>query len=236
MPRIATLIAQLARALGSVSQAHTEARWLKQHSPRSFAENLRKRAQGWPLQYLLVTSLGPETEHWTLQLAETLRGRISRDKPLRLLDLCSGTACIPLLLCHTLPPRTVSAWAIDVSPEAVELAKDNTARCGYNESSGGNTVRVVRQDMFSSDFIQSLKQNEDSWEPYDVLVSNPPYIPREEYDKLSHTVRAYEDPLALLGEYPASMPGELIPLMQSLSPVLICWRMMAFTQSITRMA
>ncbi|KAG8747853.1 hypothetical protein FRC10_011299 [Ceratobasidium sp. 414] len=202
MPRIATLVTKLARSLGSVSQARAEARWLRQHSPRSFAENLRKRIQGWPLQYLL----GPETEHWTLQLAETLRGRISRDKPLRVLDLCTGTACIPLLLCHSLPPRTISAWAIDVSPQAVELARDNVTRCGYGESSGGNTVHVDRQDMFSSNFVQSLKQNEISWEPYDVLTSNPPYIPREEYDKLSHTVRAYEDPLALLGEYPASTP------------------------------
>ncbi|KAG8681498.1 hypothetical protein FRC09_017449, partial [Ceratobasidium sp. 395] len=193
MPRIATLLAQLARTLGSVSQAHAEARWLKQHSPRSFADNLRKRTQGWPLQYLLGSqpfgSLDiltrpptliprPETEHWTLQLAETLRSRTLQDRPFRVLDLCTGTACIPLLLCHSLPPRTISALAIDISPGAVELARDNVTRCGYTASSGGNTVRVECQDIFSDNFAQWLKQTGPSWEPYDVLASNPPYIPR----------------------------------------------------------
>ncbi|KAG9127488.1 hypothetical protein FRC07_013026 [Ceratobasidium sp. 392] len=76
-------------------------------------------------------------------------------------------------------------------------------------SSGGNTVRVECRDVFSDSFAQSLKKNGPSWEPYDVLASNPPYIPRSEYDKLSHTVRGFEDPLALLGEYPALMTGEM---------------------------
>jgi release factor glutamine methyltransferase len=154
------------------------------------------------------TLSGPETEHWTLRLAETLRDRSSQ-VPLRVLDLCTGTACIPLLLCASLPPRTLSTWAIDISPSAVELARDNTTLCGFAGSSSGNIVHVDRQDMFSDNFVQSLKQNEASWEPYDVLTSNPPYIPREQYDKLSHTVRAFEDPLALLGEYPSSTAGEL---------------------------
>ncbi|QRV94191.1 hypothetical protein RhiJN_22209 [Ceratobasidium sp. AG-Ba] len=225
MPRIATLLSHLARVLGSASQAHTEARWLRQHSPRSFPDNLRKRAQGWPLQYLLGSqpfgSLDiltrpptliprPETEHWTLRLVETLRGRASQNTPLRILDLCTGTACIPLLLCASLPPCSISAYAIDISHRAVELARDNIVRCGYSDLSGGNTVRADRLDMFSDNFCQSLKQTEPTWEPYDVLTSNPPYIPREEYDKLSHTVRDFEDPLALLGEHPGSTTGEWI--------------------------
>ncbi|KAG8733065.1 hypothetical protein FRC12_018988, partial [Ceratobasidium sp. 428] len=156
----------------------------------------------------------PETEHWTLQLAETLRSRILQDRPFRALDLCTGTACIPLLLCHSLPPRTISAVAIDISLGAVELARDNVTRCGYTASSGGNTVRVECQDIFSDNFAQWLKQTGPSWEPYDVLASNPPYIPRLEYDKLSHTVRNFEDPLALLGEYPALMTDNSGPRLE----------------------
>ncbi|KAF8608777.1 S-adenosyl-L-methionine-dependent methyltransferase [Ceratobasidium sp. AG-I] len=229
MPRITTLVTHLARTLGSRRQANAEARWIKEsvhntHRPSAaFAQKLLKRTQGWPLQYLLGSqpfgSLDiltrpptliprPETEDWTLRLATTLRDRFLRDTPLRLLDLCTGTACIPLLLCHSLPPRSISAWAIDVSPSAVELASENVARCRFNENSSGNTVLVERHDIFAKDFPRSLKKGA-SWEPFDVLTSNPPYIPRKEYDELSHTVRNFEDPLALLGEYPTAMTEQL---------------------------
>lgn len=89
----------------------------------------------------------------------------------------------------------------------MELARENVARCGFNKDSGGNTVLVEHHDIFAKDFLRSQKQGV-SWEPFDVLTSNPPYIPRKEYNQLSHTVRDFEDPLALLGEYPASLTGE----------------------------
>ncbi|CAE6518030.1 unnamed protein product [Rhizoctonia solani] len=225
MPRIPQLVANLARSLGSRQQAFREFRWIKEsvgsHSNSSqglLADKLLKRTQGWPLQYLLGTQpFGsieiltrpptliprPETEHWTLCLAQILRSHACKDNPLRILDLCTGTACIPLLLCHSLPPSTVSALAIDVSPAAVELADENISRCGFNNS-GGNTVHVECLDIFAQDFVPSLKQLVKNWGAFDVLTSNPPYIPRQEYDKLSHTVRSFEDPLALLGEAPSS--------------------------------
>ncbi|ELU42522.1 Tfb4 domain-containing protein [Rhizoctonia solani AG-1 IA] len=145
----------------------------------------------------------PETEYWTLRLAQTLRSHKFEDRPLRVLDLCTGTACIPLLLCDSLPPRTISALGVDNSLSAVELANENISNCGFNKS-GGNTVHVWHSDIFAQDFVRSLKQHVKVWEPFDVLTSNPPYIPRQEYDKLSHTVRLFEDPLALLGEVPPS--------------------------------
>ncbi|KAF8705911.1 Transcription factor Tfb4, partial [Rhizoctonia solani] len=148
----------------------------------------------------------PESEYWTLRLAQTLRSHKFEDRPLRVLDLCTGTACIPLLLCDSLPPRTISALGVDNSLSAVELANENISNCGFNKS-GGNTVHVWHSDIFAQDFVRSLKQHVKVWEPFDVLTSNPPYIPRQEYDKLSHTVRLFEDPLALLGEVPPSVGG-----------------------------
>ncbi|EUC64285.1 S-adenosyl-L-methionine-dependent methyltransferase [Rhizoctonia solani AG-3 Rhs1AP] len=225
MPRIPTLLAKLSHYLGSRQQALREFRWIKESigsrpdaSQALLADKLLKRTQGWPLQYLLGTQpFGsieiltrpptliprPETEYWTLRLAQNLQGYASKDVPLRMLDLCTGTACIPLLLCDSLPPRTISALGIDVSPEAVKLANENISHCGSNNSSG-NTVRVECLDIFAQDFAHSLKQRVKDWEPFDVLTSNPPYIPRQEYNKLSHTVRSFEDPLALLGEVPSS--------------------------------
>jgi release factor glutamine methyltransferase len=155
----------------------------------------------------VTTQSGPETEYWTLRLAHILRAYASEDTPLRVLDLCTGTACIPLLLCDCLPPRTMSALAVDTSPTAVELANENVSRHDF-KNSGGNTVRVERLDIFAQHFVHSLKQRIALCEPFDVLTSNPPYVPREEYDKLSHTVRAFEDPLALLGEVPSSIASE----------------------------
>ncbi|CAE6398057.1 unnamed protein product [Rhizoctonia solani] len=225
MPRIPRLLAKLSHSLGSRQQALREFRWINESIgslPGSnqglLADKLLKRTQGWPLQYLLGTQpFGsieiltrpptliprPETEYWTLRLAQILRDHASKDNPLRVLDLCTGTACIPLLLCNSLPPRTISALGIDVSVAAVELADENISHCGFNDP-GGNTVRVERLDIFAQDFVQSLKQQATNWEPFDVLTSNPPYIPRQEYDKLSHTVRSFEDALALLGEVPSS--------------------------------
>ncbi|CAE6420922.1 unnamed protein product [Rhizoctonia solani] len=224
MPRIPTLLAKLSHYLGSRQQALREFRWIKESIGRHLdssqgllADKLLKRTRGWPLQYLLGTQpFGsieiltrpptliprPETEYWTLCLAQILRGHAFKDAPLRMLDLCTGTACIPLLLCDSLPPRTISALGIDVSLAAVELADENISHCGFNDS-GGNTVRVECLDIFAPDFVHSLKQHVKNWEPFDILTSNPPYIPRQEYDKLSHTVRSFEDPLALLGEVPS---------------------------------
>ncbi|CAE7146004.1 unnamed protein product [Rhizoctonia solani] len=223
MPRIPTLLAKLSHYLGSRQQAIREFRWIKEsigsHSGSSqslLADKLLKRTQGWPLQYLLGTQpFGsieiltrpptliprPETEYWTLRLAQTLLSHAFNEVPLRMLDLCTGTACIPLLLCDSLSPGTISALGIDVSRAAVKLADENISRCGFNDS-GGNTVRVECLDIFAPNFVALLKRH--IWEPFDVLTSNPPYIPRHEYDKLSHTVRSFEDPLALLGEYPSS--------------------------------
>ena len=41
-----------------------------------------------------------------------------------------------------------------------------------------------------------------SWPPFDIITANPPYIPRDQYAKLDKSVRAFEDPAALLGDPP----------------------------------
>lgn len=68
----------------------------------------------------------PETEDWALRLARTRTPDPTR--PIRVLDLCTGSGCIPLLLCHLWPPGSTRAVGVDISPDAIRLAADNTAR------------------------------------------------------------------------------------------------------------
>lgn len=68
----------------------------------------------------------PETEDWVLRLARTRTPDVTR--PIRVLDLCTGSGCIPLLLCHIWPQGSTRAVGVDISPDAIRLAADNTAR------------------------------------------------------------------------------------------------------------
>lgn len=149
----------------------------------------------------------PETEDWTIRLSEHLLSR--RNKPsISLLDLCTGSGCIPILLCHLLPAGTLRATGVDVSEVAVQLARDNAALCGIPEP----PVASARQDIPNrrNTFLPLLGNIRDPAfvakcglrPPYDVVTSNPPYITRADYDRLPPSVRDWEDPRALIGDPP----------------------------------
>lgn len=140
----------------------------------------------------------PETEEWAIRLSERMCPTPHR--PVKVLDLCTGSGCIPLLLCHQWPPGSVRAFGFDISRDAVRLAKDNATQCGFaSEESTSllqNTFHVSLGNILDPAFAHSLTP------PYDVLTSNPPYIPRLEYDRLPSCVKDYEDIRALLGDIP----------------------------------
>ncbi|KAF5370599.1 hypothetical protein D9758_001923 [Tetrapyrgos nigripes] len=177
-----------------------EKKWLRQaaSSPAHFQSLLRRRRKGEPLQYIIGTQpFGPlnlrvrppiliprpETEHWAIQLADRIQNRPRRT----LLDLGTGSGCISLLLTHLCP--ALSAHAVDVNPAAVELANENALLCS-----------IDRFQAFQADFLhQDFPSHPSLSPPYDILVSNPPYIPLAEYLTLSDDVKKYEDPRALLG-------------------------------------
>lgn len=155
----------------------------------------------------------PETEDWTIRLSRYVRPQ--PNKPVALLDLCTGSGCIALLLCKLWPPGTVRAWGIDVSQDAIDLAHENAKLCGMlptvsdessNASQGArNTFRPLLADMRDPAFVAKLR-NAGLRPSFDIVTSNPPYIPRDEYDNLPTSVKDYEDVRALLGD-PASRPG-----------------------------
>jgi release factor glutamine methyltransferase len=90
---------------------------------------------------------------------------------------------------------------VDISPDAISLATDNAARCKiatHATSNLRNAFIPVLGDLHDPGLIHLLEP------PFDVVTSNPPYIPKREYDELSPSVKDYEDPRALLGDPPES--------------------------------
>jgi ribosomal protein L3 glutamine methyltransferase len=103
-------------------------------------------------------------------IAELLRDRfipwLARD-PRRVLDLCTGSGCLAVLLAVTFEKSRVDA--ADLSPQALEVARINIKQHGV-----GKRVRPVRSDLF-----RSLGRQR-----YDLIVSNPPYVTARSMRKL----------------------------------------------------
>ncbi len=121
----------------------------------------------------------PETEEWVSWLIHELEP--VKNKPLKILDLCTGSGCIALALAHALPQATVTG--IDINPQAIALANKN------KRAIGTNNITFIQSDMLTSLPPSST---------FDIIVSNPPYITAEEHAQLEKDVSAWEDYAALV--------------------------------------
>jgi release factor glutamine methyltransferase len=169
----------------------------------------------------------PETE----ELVELVRANlqsllVSRGAgagPLRVLDIGCGTGAIGVAL---LAPESDS-WeeqgcdiseglfvtAIDINPQAVELALENADRIlGADRSCRYRAVHCSVQDFGTAQLLQADAA-------FDVVVSNPPYIPRAQLASLDRSVRDFEDPRALDGGEDQGL--ELIKLIIARCPLLM---------------
>jgi methylase of polypeptide subunit release factors len=153
------------------------------------------------------------------------RRHIYKTRPprLRILDLCSGSGCISLLLFALLRknfPR-LRVLGYDISPKAIKLANENLTR-NFETGETGNDdllhrqVRFRKQDIFEDteklkkaldeDHIQfNLKkkhddlENNESTTEVDIIISNPPYIAPNSFARTtSRSVRIFEPKLALV--------------------------------------
>lgn len=103
-------------------------------------------------------------------------------KLLRVLDMCAGSGCIGISI-ERLAPVRVSVLGVDISDEALKVAKANGVRLG-----------CVHYDAVKSDLFEQIDGK------YEVIVSNPPYIPTEVIRSLETEVKDHEPMLALDGE------------------------------------
>ncbi len=123
----------------------------------------------------------PETEELVEWIIENQKSKDQSQK-LEILDIGTGTGCIPISLKANLPQANVSA--IDVSEQALEMAKINAV---------SNNVEV--------NFIQAnILEVEDLNQHFDVIVSNPPYVRNLEKQEIKKNVLDYEPHLALFVE------------------------------------
>jgi len=118
----------------------------------------------------------PETE----ELVEWIIQSVSSNKPVAILDIGTGSGCIAIALAKMLPKAGVSAW--DISQEALNTAAENAHI---------NEVKI----HFEKKNILNLSLSD--VKPFDVIVSNPPYVRESEKELMLSNVLNYEPHVAL---------------------------------------
>lgn len=147
-----------------------------------------------PLQYILG-----ETEFWNCRILCSPVALIPRPKTEelvelaikslrnvpspRILDLCTGTGCIAIALASVFPQAYV--FGIDHFEEVIDLAIANQKR---------NHVQV---NFSQIDVLSESQMKDFESESYDLWISNPPYIPRREKERMEKNVLEYEPEAAL---------------------------------------
>ena len=119
----------------------------------------------------------PETEH----LVEAVLAEIDPSTSSTIADIGTGSGAIAIALAERLPSARIVAT--DISPVALELAAENAARNGV-----ANGVRFVESDL-----LEAIAPDA----PFDVIVSNPPYVAFADGKDLHPQVRDFEPATAL---------------------------------------
>lgn len=119
----------------------------------------------------------PETEELAMMVVSSVEDGQS------VLDLCTGSGAIAIAVCKETEKRRkkVQVTAVDISAEALEVAKENAEA---NQAD----IRFLQSDLFAR--IRGR---------FDIIVSNPPYIPSKDIEGLQREVREHEPRLALDG-------------------------------------
>jgi release factor glutamine methyltransferase len=170
---------------------------LKPDELTKYRELIRRRLAGEPIAYLVG-----EQEFWSLLLAVDARVLVPRrdtetlvEAGLRaargagvnvrkIVDVCTGSGAVALALATELPEARV--WATEISDGALAVARANVTRHELDER-----VVVLEGDLLPPSLVAESA-------PFDLIVSNPPYVPTGDLAGLSAEVRA-EPRLALDG-------------------------------------
>ncbi|MRH43979.1 peptide chain release factor N(5)-glutamine methyltransferase [Aquibacillus halophilus] len=124
----------------------------------------------------------PETEELLVGVLDFIK-KNNFSEPTQLVDIGTGSGIIAITL--KLEQPNVQIWASDLSTKALTVAKKNAERLN------------AKVNFEQGDFLQPFIESGAS---FDVIVSNPPYIPFHDRDSLSDTVKNYDPELALFAE------------------------------------
>lgn len=160
-------------------------------------EVVQKRKNHWPLDKIIgkkgfykydfftnefVLSPRPDTEI----LVEKALELFPNDSQANILDLGTGSGCIiESILSERLKAR---GWAVDVSFQALEVAKKNALNLHVMER-----LNFIQANWFEQNFLNNFT------ETFQLIVSNPPYIPQNDISSLQAEVKNYDPLLALDG-------------------------------------
>ena len=154
---------------------------LQRRSRREPMSHLLEKREFWSLS-LRVTSatLDPRPDSETL-ISAALDRFPDRDAAIHVLDLGTGSGC--LLLAVLSEFKNVTGLGVDISEDALDVAKTNATALGLD----------ARARFQKSDWGHAID------EKFDLILSNPPYIPDGEIDRLQPEIALYENRLALMG-------------------------------------
>lgn len=160
---------------------------------------VRRRADGAPVAYLVghrefysldfrvtpdVLIPRPETETLVLALLDLVKGIADNSRRIALADVGTGSGVIGITAaCRT--PQIAPVTLIDISPAALEVARENAQRLGVTER-----VELIESDLFEAVAPQRT---------FDIVASNPPYVTTDELAALHRDVGRYEPEQALAG-------------------------------------
>ena len=180
--------------LGGVSRASLRFEKDRDVDDDRLTEAVRRRCEREPLQYILgewdffgltfemnENCLCPRPD--TEVLVEQTLLRLPRGA--RMLELCTGSGCIPISVCHS--REDVSAISTDIFPETLALAERNAVRNGVVDR-----ISFRLSDVFSPEGL-------DADGLFDAIVSNPPYIRSDVIETLMPEVRDHDPCMALDG-------------------------------------
>ena len=180
--------------------AHPEAE-VNEEIVSEYLSLCQKRAEHIPLQHLTHQAcfmgydfyvdervLVPRQD--TEVLAEEALHQLRNMRNPRILDMCTGSGCLLLSLLMELPDAT--GTGVDISAAALAVAERNRKNLELEKR-----AVLVQSDTFSGDYFQKNSGNISL--EYDMLISNPPYIPTEDIGKLMEEVRFHDPVLALDG-------------------------------------
>lgn len=167
---------------------------ISQENFSKYSEYIKLRKKNMPVKYITgicefmsldfivnehVLIPRPDTEI----LVEEVLNRNENSKKLKILDLCCGSGCIGISLAHYLKNSLVTL--VDISEEALNVADKNILKHNLSER-----VTTAKKDILTENIDGS----------FDIIVSNPPYINDEDYERLEPDVKLYEPKGALLSE------------------------------------